>query len=120
MNQRGFMLLSAVFLTLTVSFMATLTLQAVTYSHKNSTADELTAINLADEQFAMIESLAAQDNLKQSSYDFLGDKDDLLGRFKVETAVVGNNNLREVKIKVTWENHKPLEFIKIVRIISDE
>ena len=120
MNQRGFMLLSAVFLTLIVSFMSTLTLQAVTYSHKNSTADELTAINLADEQFAMIESLAAQDNLKQSSYDFLGDKDDLLERFKVETAVVGDDNLREVKIKVTWENPKPVEFIRIVRIISDE
>ena len=117
MNQRGFMLLSAVFLTLIVSFMATLTLQAVTYSHKNSTADELTAINLADEQFAMIESLAAQDRLSEVT-DFNG-KSELPEGFKIETnRESSDGNIYKYKITVTWENHKPLEFAKTVRIIK--
>ena len=112
------MLLSAVFLTLIVSFMAALTLQAVTYSHKNATADELTAINLADEQFAMIESLAAQDKLSAVK-NFNGVEDDVPGGFEVKTKVEGVGNLREVTVTVKWQDTQR-EFTKLVRIVTGE
>jgi len=116
MNQRGFMLLSAIFLTLIVSFTAALTFQAVTLKQKDETVLELTAINLADEQFAMIESLAAQDNLNNSSYEFLG-KSELPEIFKIETNVEGGGDLRKVTVTVTWKDEER-KFTKLVRIVQ--
>jgi len=118
MNQRGFMLLSAVFLTLIVSFMAALTFQAVTLKQKDATFQELTAINLADEQFAMIESLAAQDKLNNSSYEFLG-KSELPEIFEIKTNVEGGETLREVTVTVTWKDEER-KFTKVVRIVKSE
>ena len=116
MNQRGFMLLSAVFLTLIVSFMAALTFQAVTFTQKEETSLELTAINLADEQFAMIESLAAQNKLSEVK-NFNG-KSDLLENFEIETEINdGGENLREVTVTVTWKNEER-KFTKFVRIVQ--
>ena len=116
-NERGFMLLSAVFLTLIVSFTAALTLQAVTLKNKDETALELTAINLANEQFAMVESLAAQDKLSDVK-NFNG-KSELPEGFEVKTNVEGGENLREVTVTVTWqdEEHK---FTKLVRIVKSD
>lgn len=116
MNQRGFMLLSAVFLTLIVSFMAALTFQAVTLQHKDKTALELTAINLADEQFAMIESLAAQDNL--SAVKNFNGQSELPEGFEIETNLKNSDgNLYEYEVTVTWKD-KRLNFEKIVRVNS--
>ena len=119
MNQRGFMLLSAVFLTLIVSFMAALTFQSITLTHKYKTAEELTAINLADEQFAMIESLAARDNLSAVN-NFNGETEDIPENFKVTTNLESSNgNIYEYKVIVTWED-KRREFSKLVRIVTGE
>ena len=116
MNQRGFMLLSAVFLTLIVSFMAAFTLQAVTLKHKNETALELTAINLANEQFAMIESLAAQNKLSEVK-NFNG-KSELPEGFEIETNLKSSNgNLYEYEVTVTWKD-KRFDFEKMVRIVQ--
>ena len=117
MNQRGFMLLSAIFLTLIVSFMAALTFQSVTFTKKDETALELTAINLANEQFAMIESLAARGKLSEVT-DFNG-KSELPEDFKITTHLDEQENLCKATVIVTWKN-KRQEFTKFVRIINGE
>ena len=129
------MLLSAIFLTVIVSFVAAMTLQTLSHSQNADAALRLHAINLANEQFAMIESLAAQNKLNSSSYDFLGNEDDLksYGLFKESDnqtpiefevkATVSNvsdeENLRRVEVVVTWKNFE-IDFEKIVRIGDGE
>ena len=102
------MLLSVIFLTLIVSLGAQILLNAnVKVQQRNSTL-YLTAINLANEQFAEIEG----QNLPAGSYNFLGDEKDLESRngvredsepikFNVETSVSGET-LREVTVTVKW------------------
>lgn len=102
------MLLSVVFLTLIVSFVAQILLHAnAKVQQRNSTA-YLTAINLANEQFAEIEG----QNLPAGNYNFLGDENDLKSfngikadseplKFKV-TADVGAGDLRKVTVTVKW------------------
>lgn len=128
-NERGFILLSAVFLTLILSFVAAMTLQTLTQSKNSDAALRLHAINLANEQFAMIESLAAQGDLTAGQYNFLGDADDLKSyglikksaekipvEFEVKTKVSGGEgNLRKVEILVAWKNFE-MNFEKTVRI----
>ena len=127
-NERGFILLSAVFLTLILSFVAAMTLQTLTQSKNSDAALRLHAINLANEQFAMIESLAAQGDLTAGQYNFLGDADDLKSyglikksaekipvEFEVKTKVSGEGNLRKVEILVAWKNFE-MNFEKTVRI----
>ena len=58
-NQRGFMLLSVVILTLITSFAAMILMNAAPRLTKPQSVLRLTAIHLANEQFAMLESLAA-------------------------------------------------------------
>ena len=113
LNERGFMLLSVIFLTLVVSTGAMILLHAnVKIQQRNSTL-YLTAINLANEQFAELEHRAAVGNLYGGSYSFLGDADDLQSfngvkansppvEFEVETAVAESGNLREVTVTVNW------------------
>lgn len=132
MNQRGFMLLSAVFLTLIVSFVAMMTLQAMTRAKNFDAALRLQAINLANEQFAMIESLATQNNLS-AVRNFNGNPNDLENyglyrtadvktktpvEFKITTNISGEGNLKKAKVIVTWTGNEnlPLEFEKIVRL----
>lgn len=107
-NQRGFMLLSVIFLTLIVSLGAQILLNAnVKVQQRNSTL-YLTAVNLANEQFAEIEG----QNLPAGNYNFLGNSDDLESyngvkedsepvKFDVETSVSGET-LREVSVTVKW------------------
>ena len=67
-NQRGFMLLNVVFLTLIVSIGAQILLNAnVKVQQRNSTL-HLTAINLANEQFAEIESCASAGTLDAGNF----------------------------------------------------
>ena len=54
-NQRGFMFLSAIFLTLIVSIMAQIILTANAKVQQRNSTLYFTAVNLANEQFAMIE-----------------------------------------------------------------
>ena len=135
MNGRGFILLSAVFLTVIVSFVAAMTLQTLTPSKNSDAALRLHAMNLANEQFALIESLAAQNNLTAGQYNFLGDEDDLKSyglakksaekipvEFEVKATVSDvsdGGNLRRVEVRVTWKNFE-MNFEKTVRISDGE
>ena len=107
-DQRGFMLLSVVFLTLIVSIGAQILLNANVKVQQRNSMLYLTAINIANEQFAEIEG----QNLPAGIYDFLGNDKDLESRngvkedsepikFDVETTVSGET-LREVTVKVKW------------------
>lgn len=102
------MLFSVIFLTLIVSIGAQILLNAnVKVQQRNSTL-YLTAVNLANEQFAEIEG----QNLPAGNYNFLGNSDDLESyngvkedsepvKFDVETSVSGET-LREVSVTVKW------------------
>ena len=119
-SERGFMMLNVIFLTLIVSFTALIFLNGAA-KVKNSGAElRFVALNLANEQFAEIESLAAQGKLSVGSKNFLGAEEDLknFGLYrdedlKTKTPVIfsvtstvknfsGYENLFEVTVKVTW------------------
>lgn len=124
MNQRGFMLLSAVFLTVIVSFTAMMTLQAITQVQRGDASLRLHAMNLANEKFALIESGSSEDipedDLK--SYGLYGEKD-----LETKTPIIfkvtdtredigeDDDNLCKVTVTVTWQNEK-LEFEKVIRL----
>lgn len=132
LNERGFMLLSAVFLTVILSFAAMMTLQATTQVKNESAALRLHAINLANQQFAMVESYAAQNNLSSvknfngnlddlKSYGLYSDKNKKLTEFEVKTTISGAGNLKEIEVIVNWQgNSEPLKFTKIVRVVKNE
>lgn len=113
------MLLNVVILTLITAFAATILLNAAPRITNPQSVLRLTAIHLANEQFAMLESLAANGELATGNYDFLGNDDDLTTQnfgagkpitFKVTTAVnnVGDN-LRGVKVTITIIGDKNFE-----------
>ena len=107
------MLLSVIFLTLIVSISAQILLNAnVKVQQRNSTL-YLTARNIANEQFAEIESRAATDRSLETG--FMGNPDDLESlngvmedsvpiKFDVETSY-GNfsENLINAKVTVKWK-----------------
>lgn len=109
------MLLSVVFLTLIVSLSAQILLNAnVKVQQRNSTL-YLTAINLANEQFAEIESRAAAGTLDEGNFlikDIEKYKADLESRNGVKedsepikfdvSAEVGEGDLRNVTVTVKW------------------
>ena len=109
-NQQGFMLLNVVILTLITSFAAAILMNAAPRLKNPQSVLRLTAIHLANEQFAMLESKAANGDLAAGSYDFLGEDDDLKTKnfgekipveFKVETNVTESGNLRNATVTVT-------------------
>ena len=110
-NERGFMLLNVVVLTLITAFAATILMNAAPRIKNPQATLRLTALYLADEQFAMLENLAAEGKLAAGNYKFLGDDDDLSTinfdannptNFKVTTTVTQNGNLRVAKVAVAW------------------
>ena len=134
--ERGFMMMNVIFLTLIVSFTALIFLNGAARVKKSDADLQLTALNLANEQFAAIEYLATQETLA-GSYNFLGaaenlksygiyTDDDLTKKIPVEfavTATVKNfsdyENLRNVTVKVSWTfNGKnfEIELEKLVRV----
>ena len=118
--------MSAVFLTMILSFTAMITLHAATQIKNENAALRLHALNLANQQFAFVESFAAQNNLSRVK-NFNGNDDDLKScglysdenktptEFKVTTNISGEGNLKKVKVTVTWKD-KNLEFEKLVRL----
>ena len=112
-------------MTLILSYTAMIALSATTQINNEDALLRLHALNLADQQFAMVESLVAQG---ESVSNFNGNENDLksLGlyrpdknkktptEFKVTTNISGEGTLRKVKITVTWKNNT-LELEKIVR-----
>ena len=124
-NEKGFMLLSAVFLTLIVSFVAMMTLQTMTRAKNSDASLQLQAINLANEQFALLESgsdkeIPAEDLINYGLYYEGQDDEDNEDYkpptvFEVKTTLESNDgNLYEYKVTVTW-NNESLEFKKVIR-----
>lgn len=132
-NQRGFMLINVVLLTLITSVAAMILMNAATRLKDPQAVLRLTAIHLANEQFAILESLAAQKIYPEERTTFQGEQSDLTSKnfgtdepieFNVETTkVIVNGNLREVTVKVSWtfggENFE-LETERTIRVVPKE
>ena len=115
-SERGFMLLSAIFLTLIVAITAQMILSAnVKVQQRNSTL-YFTAINLANEQFAILESGANIEIPAEDLKSYNGVKEDSVPiEFKVSTIPQGNSKF---KVKVEWNvdgESKTFESLKIIR-----
>lgn len=86
----------------------------------------LTAIYLANEQFAELESLATREDIN-GNHSFLGDKNDLISNnlsadnpieFKVTTNVSGNRAV----VKVSWQvsgNDFEIETERTIRVVQE-
>lgn len=126
-NERGFMLLSAVFLTLIVSLSAMMVLNGTKKIVNHNSTLRIIAVHIANEQFAELESLAAQGNLLTGSKNFLGNSADLKNEninFEVTTNIRNySGSLYKAEVKVEWildgKNYN-VEFEKIIRNISEE
>ena len=111
-DQRGFALFEVVLLTLITSFAAMILLNAVPRVKNPLATLKLTALYVAEEQFACLEYLAASGSLDAGSYTFKGRPADLTTenagkspvKFTVDTKVsqVGRGNLRRVTVTVKW------------------
>lgn len=110
-NQRGFLLLNVIFLTVITSFAAMILLNAAPRVRNSHSTLRLTAIHLANEQFAHLESRAASGMSIGGSYGFLGDKTDLTSEnfsagaptvFTVEAHVSGSNP-HKATVTVSWQ-----------------
>ena len=130
-NQRGFMLLNVVFLTLITSFVTMLLLNAAPRLKSPEAVLRLTALHLADEQLAMLESMAATEGLAAGSYAFMGRDEDLTTenafageatRFEVKTTVTAEGTLRYATVTVSWEVGEEifeLETERTIRVVEE-
>ena len=132
LNERGFMLLNVVFLTLITSFAAMILLNAAPRIRTPQSVLRLTALHLANEQLAMLESMAATEGLEAGSYSFKGNDADLTTlnagapiTFEIETQVTANGNLgnlRGVKVIISWEVGSEtfeLETERTIRVVEE-
>ena len=116
-------MLNVVFLTLITSFAAMILLNAAPRVRNSQSQLQLTALYLAEEQFAQLESLAAGGTAPTSSEDFLGKPDDLITKnfggkdyqviFSVKTEVSGSNPY-QVTVTVSWLEK---DFVEVKRMI---
>ncbi|MBQ6296925.1 MAG: hypothetical protein IJK81_04440 [Selenomonadaceae bacterium] len=122
-NERGFMLLNVIFLTLITSFAAMLLMNAMPRVRNPQSVLKLTAIHLANEQLAMIESKAADGEL---DLNYLGKPEDLTTEnfsqkvpttFNVTSTDKPNGNLHSVTVKVEWTANGREDFIELERTI---
>ena len=118
------MLLNAVFLTLITSFAAMILLNALPRIKNPQTTLRLTAIHLANEQFAMMESLAAQGKFELK---YLGKSEDLITenfnegnpiKFTVTPSEKSSAGaLHYVTVKVEWTVNERPDSVKLERTI---
>ena len=112
LNERGYLLINVVFLTLITSFAAMILLNAVPRVKNPQSSMRLIALHLANEQLAQLEARASAGE-SISGGSFLGQTSDLTNDsfrtedsstiFTVETTLTGSDNLRNAKVKVKWE-----------------
>ena len=112
-NERGFLLLNVVLLTLITSFAAVILLNAEPRARNPQSTLKLTALHLANEQLAYLENLGDSGELHAGTYTFQGDEEDLLTinfseeipiEFTVTTSVDElKENLYSATVKVTWQ-----------------
>ena len=112
-NERGFLLLNVVLLTLITSFAAVILLNAEPRARNPQSTLKLTALHLANEQLAYLENLGDSGELHAGTYTFQGDEEDLLTKnfseeipieFTVTTSVDElKENLYSATVKVSWQ-----------------
>lgn len=124
-NERGFLLLNVVFLTLITSFAAMILMNAAPRMKNPQGTLRLTALYLANEQLAELESLAARGEPLSGSYN--GKQEDLitenLGRdnpinFTVTTKISGNKAV----VKVSWQvgdKDFEIETERTIRVVQE-
>ena len=123
-NQRGFMFLSAIFLTLIVALMAQIILHANSKVQQRNSTLYFTAINLANEQFAILESGAKIDIPPEDKKSYNGvDENSVPIEFDVSCNLEKDlGTLKEYKVTVIWtvngETEK-FESTKIIKSIAD-
>lgn len=116
-NERGFMFLSAIFLTLIVSLMATMLLTANVKTQQRNSTLYLTAINLANEQFALLESnsgleIPAED---KKSYNGMSQNAEPI-EFRISKSFSGS----EVTVKIEWTVNGKTETFESTKTILTE
>ena len=117
-NERGFMLLSAVFLTLIVSIMATILLNANAKVQQRNSTLYLTAINLANEQFALLESHSGLEIPAEDLKSYNGVKENSAPVvFKVSTIFQGAD---KVTVRVEWTVNGKTETFESTKTILSE
>ena len=123
-DERGFLMLNVIFLTLITAFAAMILLNAAPRVRNPQSTLRLTALYLANEQLAQLESLAAAGNELSTSYQ--GELQDLITKnlseenpieFEVETKIISIGNLRDVKVTVKWTAAGHEDSIEIERTI---
>lgn len=126
-NERGFLMLSAIFLTLIVSIMAMIFFNANLKVQQRNSLLYFTALNLANEQFAMLESLAAQGEIDTACHvpaeylkTFNGvNENSAPVEFKIFTTL---NDKSTYTVKVEWTVNgktKNIESTKTVHLIEN-
>lgn len=127
-NERGFMLLSAIFLTLIVSIMAMILLNANAKVQQRNSTLYFTAVNLANEQFALLESYEATGTMSNipaedlKSFSGVSENSTPIN-FDVSYSVENSfGNLKEYKVIVKWNvggETKIFESKKTIRSIAE-
>lgn len=131
-NERGFMLLSAIFLTMIAGFAGLIVMNGTKkISNYNSTL-RIIAINIANEQFAEIESRIMRGSIITGSQSFLGVEEDLktysenedekieLTEFEVITNVSSvGENLYKAKVRVEWNFNNENDYVEFEKIIRN-
>ncbi|MBR1807562.1 MAG: hypothetical protein IJ774_14400 [Selenomonadaceae bacterium] len=110
-DQHGFALFEVVLLTLITSFAAMIWLNAVPRAKNPQSTLKMTALYVAEEQFAHLESFAAAGTLNAGTYSFQGRDEDLTTenagapiKFTVDTQVINaGTNIYRVIVKVGWK-----------------
>ena len=111
-NQRGFMFLSAIFLTLIVAIMAQILLTANAKVQQRNSTLYFTAVNLANEQFAILEGGGTFPNEDKKSYNGMSESATPI-EFKISKSDDGS----KVTVKVEWTVNGETKFIESTKII---
>ena len=131
-NERGFMLLHVLFLTLITASAAMILLNAAPRLKNPESVLRLTALHLANEQLAILEGLAETEGLVAGEYTFLGAEEDLQTEnafagatttFEVKTTVEAKDALRYATVRVIWEwggEIFELESERTIRVVEEE
>ena len=119
-NQRGFMFLSAIFLTLIVAIMAQILLHANSKVQQRNSTLYFTAVNLANEQFAILEgggSIPPEDLKSLNGMD--ENATPIIFDVSITQQTPISENLVEVTVKVTWTVDGKPENFESTKIITN-
>lgn len=120
-NERGFMLMSVIFLLMMTSIAALVVMNGAKKVINQNSALRIIALHLAEEQFAEIERKVANDNDNAlQNFSFLGDQNDLKNYYDSNneknpevkpiifdvTTSVGHDSRVEVKVKWTLDGEE--------------